>query len=94
MNIDHIQENIKSGYFVATQNESEVGRITYVVQEEVKLIINHTEVSKAYGGRGLGKKLVLSVAAYAKANDLKVLPVCTFAKAVFDKTPEIQDVLF
>ena len=94
MNIDHIQENIKSGYFTATQNQSEAGRITYVIQEETKLIIDHTEVSNAYGGRGLGKKLVFAVAEYARANNFKILPVCSFAKAVFDKTPEIQDVLF
>ena len=94
MNIDHIQENIKSGYFTAIQNESEAGRITYFLQEDTKLVIDHTEVSNAYGGRGLGKKLVFAVADYARANDLKIVPQCTFAKAVFDKTPEIKDVLF
>jgi predicted GNAT family acetyltransferase len=93
MEINHIQENIKSGYFTAIQNESEAGRITYVMPEGNKLVIDHTEVSTAYGGRGLGKKLVFAVADYARANDLKIFPQCTFAKAVFDKTPEIQGLL-
>jgi len=94
MNIEHIQKNKKQGYFFATENSKEVGRITYVMSEETKLVIEHTEVNPAYEGHGLGKKLVFGVAEYAKANNLKILPLCTFAKAVFEKTPEIQDVLF
>lgn len=93
MNIDNIQQNIKSGYFSATQNELEAGRITYFLQDDTKLVIDHTEVSNAYGGRGLGKKLVFAVADYARANDLKIVPQCSFAKAVFDKTDEIKDLL-
>lgn len=94
MNIEHIQKNKKQGYFVATENLKEVGRITYVMSEETKLVIDHTEVGPEQEGHGIGKKLVLSVVEYARANKLKILPLCTFAKVVFDKTPEIQDVLF
>jgi predicted GNAT family acetyltransferase len=93
MNINHIKDD-KCGCFIATENAVEVGRITYVMSGETKLIIEHTVVNPAYEGHGLGKKLVFAVVDYARANNLKILPVCTFAKAVFDKTPEIQDVLF
>jgi predicted GNAT family acetyltransferase len=31
---------------------------------------------------------------YARENNLKILPLCPFAKSVFDKTEEIQDLLF
>ena len=94
MNIEHIQKNKMQGYFVAKENLKEVGRITYVMSEETKLVIDHTEVAPEQKGHGIGKRLVLNVVEYARANKLKILPICTFAKAVFDKTPEIQDVLF
>ena len=94
MNIEHIQKNKKQGYFVAAENLKEVGRITYVMSEERKIVIDHTEVDPEQEGHGIGKKLVLSVVEFARANKLKILPICTFAKAIFDKTPEIQDVLF
>ena len=61
---------------------------------EIKLVIEHTVVNPAYEGNGIGKRLVFAVVDYARDNQLKILPVCTFAKVVFDKTPEIQDVLF
>jgi predicted GNAT family acetyltransferase len=94
MNIEHIQENKAHGYFVATENSVKAGTISYVMSGEKKLIIEHTIVNPSYEGHGLGKKLVFAVVNYARSNNLKILPVCTFAKAVFDKTPEIQDVLF
>lgn len=31
---------------------------------------------------------------YARENNLKIIPLCPFAKSVFDKTQEIQDLLF
>ena len=94
MNIDHIQENKTRGYFVATENSVEAGTISYVMSGETKLIIEHTIVKPTYEGHGLGKKLVLAVVDYARANNIKILPECSFARALFDKTPEIQDVLF
>ena len=93
MDIHHINEGTK-GYFLAIENSIEVGRITYVMTTEIKLVIEHTVVNPAYEGNGIGKRLVFAVVDYARDNQLKILPVCTFAKVVFDKTPEIQDVLF
>lgn len=93
MNINHIDEG-KSGYFIAAENSVEIGRITYVMTGDTKLVIDHTEVNPTFEGNGIGRKLVFAVVDYARENDLKVLPVCVFAKALFDKTPEIQDVLF
>ena len=42
----------------------------------------------------VGKKLVMAVVQYARVNNLKIIPLCPFAKSVFDKTKEIQDLIF
>jgi predicted GNAT family acetyltransferase len=44
-------------------------------------------------GTGAGKELVKAGVEFARENDLTVLPLCPFAKAIIDKTPEFQDVL-
>ena len=93
MNVNHIEED-KRGYFIALEDSVEVGRITYVMSGDTKLIINHTEVNPTYEGNGIGRKLVFAVVGYARDHGMKILPLCTFAKAIFDKTPEIKDVLF
>lgn len=84
----------KKGYFEATENSVEAGKLFYTWAGTDKLIIDHTEVNDAFGGRGVGKKLVLSVVDFAREKRIKIMPLCPFAKSVFDKNADIQDVLF
>jgi len=57
------------------------------------IIIDHTEVSDALRGKGAGKQLVTAAVEHARKNQLKILPICPFAKSVFNKTPQFDDVL-
>ncbi|MGZ6539658.1 MAG: GNAT family N-acetyltransferase, partial [Bacteroidia bacterium] len=59
-----------------------------------KMIIDHTEVDERLAGKGIGKQLVAKAVAFARENNIKILPLCPFAKALFNKTPEYRDVLF
>ena len=58
-----------------------------------KMIIDHTQVDDALRGTGAGRKLVLAAVERARSEKQTVLPLCPFARSVFDKTPEIRDVL-
>ena len=68
--------------------------MTYTWAGDSKFIIDHTEVSEEFNGKGVGKKLLMATVDYARNNNLKIIPLCPFAKSVFDKTEEIRDVLF
>jgi predicted GNAT family acetyltransferase len=57
-----------------------------------KFIIDHTGVEESFGGKGLGRQLVMKAVEYARNNALKILPLCPFAKKVFDKETGIGDV--
>jgi predicted GNAT family acetyltransferase len=93
MIIEQINE-IKKGYFRASDDQTEAGRMTYTWAGTDKFIIDHTEVNAEFTGQSVGKKLVMEAVRYARANNLKILPLCPFAKSVFDKTAAIQDLLF
>jgi predicted GNAT family acetyltransferase len=93
MTIEHLNKT-KNGHFKAIDNEKEAGRITYTWAGTDKFIIDHTELNSDFAGQNLGKKMVLEAVQYARENNLKILPLCPFAKSVFDKTKEIQDLLF
>lgn len=84
----------KKGQFEALDNGLQAGILAYIWAGPGKFIIDHTEVSADFTGQGVGKKLVMAAVDYARENKIKILPLCPFAKSVFDKTPEIQDVLF
>ncbi|MBO3116841.1 N-acetyltransferase [Winogradskyella sp. DF17] len=68
--------------------------MTYSFAGDDKFIIDHTEVDDSLKGQGVGYKLVEASVDYARTNDLKIMPLCPFANAVFKKKPEYQDVLF
>ncbi len=89
-----IQQSTETkGYFAAKDNGEEVGRMTYSRLGNEKIIIDHTEVSDAYGGKGVGLKMVTAAVEFARKNNIKIIPLCPFAKGVFDKTPDFADVL-
>ena len=55
------------------------------------LTILHTEVPKELAGRGIGSALVRGVLDTARAEGVKVVPVCPFARAYMDRHPEYAD---
>jgi predicted GNAT family acetyltransferase len=58
-----------------------------------KIIIEHTEVPEELEGRGLASRIVSTVLDYARAQNLKVLPICPFAKSFIGRHYEYQDLL-
>lgn len=92
MEIQQINDT-KKGYFEAIQDGKEAGKMTYTWAGDSKFIIDHTEVSPDFNGKGVGKKLVMAAVEYARINNVKIIPLCPFAKSVFDKVEEIRDVL-
>lgn len=92
MEIKQIDDK-KNGAFVVLDGDNKAGEMAYVWAGNDKIIIDHTEVDEAYGGQGLGKKALLALVEWTRNNNIKVIPLCPFAKAQFDKNPEIKDVL-
>lgn len=81
------------GFFQAVEDEIQAGLMTYSWAGNDKFIIDHTEVNPDFSGKGVGKLMVMDAVDYARANNIKIIPLCPFAKSVFDKDAEIRDVL-
>ena len=58
-----------------------------------RIIIDHTELQPSNEGKGYGKQMVSAAVDFAREKHIKILPLCPFAKSVFDRTPEFRDVL-
>ncbi|MGJ7029862.1 GNAT family N-acetyltransferase [Niabella hirudinis] len=87
------QDDGQKGSFKAMSEGAVAGEMTYVWAGGAKLIIDHTEVNPLFSGGGVGKQLLMQLVAFARAGNIKVLPLCPFAKSVFEKIKEIRDVL-
>lgn len=85
--------NETRGEFAAFIDGEKAGLMTYIWVDSEKLIIDHTEVDSAFGGKGVGKELVLAAVQFARENHLKIIPLCPFANATFQRNADIQDVL-
>ena len=82
----------KGAFYIEIEGIQEA-MMTFVYAGEDKIIIDHTEVNPGNEGKGFGKKMVTKAVEFAREKEIKILPLCPFAKSVFDKTPEFRDVL-
>lgn len=87
-------DNKKKGSFKVIFEGIAGGEIFYTWAGPAKLIIDHTEVFKGFEGKGIGKILVMKVAELAREKNVKLLPLCPYARALFQKMPELKELEF
>jgi hypothetical protein len=92
MEIKQIDDGLKGEFYIADLNKI-LAKMTYVWAGQNRFIIDHTEVGDELRGQGAGKQLVAQAVAFARDKGVKIIPLCPFAKSVFDKTPDYFDVL-
>jgi predicted GNAT family acetyltransferase len=80
------------GAFVLERDGKRLAELTYTVAGS-RVILDHTQVDDAMRGTGAGARLVEAAVQWARAEERKLLPLCPYAKSVFDKTPAYGDVL-
>lgn len=82
----------KGSFYIENDGERQA-EMTYTMAGHETLIIDHTEVGDALRGKGAGLQLVKAAVEFARENNIKIIPLCPFAKSVFEKKEEIRDVL-
>ena len=91
MKIEHEHAGHR-GAFVWMEDGERLAVMSYTVAGS-RVIIDHTDVDDRLRGKGAGKQLVKSAVEWARADKVQLLPLCPFARSVFEKTPEYSDVL-
>lgn len=92
MNIQHEHTDTKGVFFLEIEG-NKVAEMTYTSAGHDTIIIDHTQVYASLKGQAIGYKLLEYAVGYARANKLKIMPLCPFANAVFKKKREYADVL-
>ena len=70
------------------------GLLTYRVDAAAGVITHrHTEIDPAYGGRGLGSRLVRFALDDARERGLAVRPLCPFVVELIERHPEYSDLV-
>lgn len=76
--------------FVLRINGERYGFLDFTHPGEGVMRIEYVEVSPELRGTGLGKQLVTTAVAFAKDAGMKVVPICSYARAVIDRDPALQ----
>jgi uncharacterized protein len=74
----------KYGGFYITDGDEQLGEMAVSVSGN-DLTVYHTEVSPKVEGKGFAKKLLTTMVEYARANGLKVTPLCPYVHAQFKR---------
>ena len=90
----HLEHNDKKGTFSIEENGERLAAMEFTMAGKTKMIIDHTEVDDRLRGRGAGRQMLNQLVEYAREKGIKVIPLCPFAKSVFQKDESIRDVLF
>lgn len=78
--------------FNAEYKGHHIGEITFVRVGLNRLVIDHTAVSPDFRNAEIGLNLVRHVCDLARHQQRKIIPLCPFARAMFERYSEFDDV--
>ncbi|MCE4957452.1 GNAT family N-acetyltransferase [Macrococcoides caseolyticum] len=86
---------IKQGdnrFFIGEETNPEA-EITFQPTDNDTIIIDHTYTDPKFRGQGIAKALVLKVTDYAKDNNLKIIPQCSYAQIVMERDEDLKQLI-
>lgn len=89
-NLEIKKGNLK--FYIGEDESNALAKITFIHKDN-NIVIEHTIVSDALKGQGVARTLVDAVVAYAKEENIKIIPVCDYAKKVLTQDEMYRDVL-
>ncbi len=82
------------GRYVATvAGVAEEAELTFSKTSPTLVIADHTFVPDSMRGSGVGAKLAERLVADARAGGYRIIPLCPFVKAQYQRHPEWADVM-
>jgi predicted GNAT family acetyltransferase len=74
------------GAFFIMNGEQQLGEMVVSVSGKT-LTVYHTEVAAEAEGKGLAKNMLNAMVDYVRKNNLKVIPLCPYVHAQFQRHP-------
>lgn len=88
----NIKLNTDKNRSEALDGDKVIGLCDYRKKDDGLIEVYHTEVDKAYGGMGIAADLVNKLVDFARDENLKIYPTCSYVVEKFDKDESYKDV--
>ena len=79
--------------FVLRINGERLGYLEFTRPEVGLMRIEYVEVAPGVRGTGLGRQLVAKAIDFARHTELRVVPICSYARAVIERDPAMSSLL-
>jgi predicted GNAT family acetyltransferase len=90
--IKHDQSASGGRYEARVEGKDGTGELTYRRRSPATVTADSTRVDDSLRGTGVGKALIERLVADARADGFRIVPMCSFVKAVFERRPDWSDV--
>lgn len=84
----------KNDRFYIEDNGVEIAKIVFEYRNESTISAYETYVSTDLRGQGVAQQLLVKLVEFAREKNLKIVPVCSYVKKMFEKDSTYQDVYF
>jgi len=88
--IQHAQSNARGEFYIEREGRR-IAELSYSLAGG-DAVVGHTWVDPKHRGGTLAPDLVQAAVAWARAGDRKIIPMCSYVRAVFMRTPHYGDV--
>ena len=86
-----VEHEVESSRF-AVRRDGHLAVLEYQLFSD-KVVFTHTEVPRELEGHGVGASLARTGLEWARARELRVVPVCPFVAAYIGRHPEYVDLV-
>ncbi len=83
----------ENSIFFIGNAESPDAYLSFRHKDANTIVAEHTVVSASLRGKGIAGKLAQKLMEYARENNLKIIPVCSYVVGFFEKHSEFKDLL-
>jgi predicted GNAT family acetyltransferase len=87
-----VRDNRAQNRFEASVGDEIAAFVTYRLLRQ-RVVVLHTEVERAFTGRGVGRRLVQAVLDDIRVRGLRVTPICPFMSAFIERHPAYADLV-
>ena len=83
----------KDRFYIGDSIDNDIARITWVEQGDNVIAINHTFVDPELRGQSIAGKLLNEVVQMARKENIKIIPICSYAVKKMTNNDDYLDVL-
>ncbi|MGI6076927.1 MAG: GNAT family N-acetyltransferase [Fastidiosipilaceae bacterium] len=75
-------------FYIGESEDQALARITWTPKDEQHIDVDSTYTDDQLRGQGIAARLMDAVVTYARENDLKIIPTCSYVVHKMDRNPD------